>query len=54
MVSNVYVGKLDITGFDRTAVLDKLSFYDAIVVNAYFLLILATSFLVNKFLFYVL
>lgn len=48
-VDHVYVGELNVTGFDPTAVPDKFNSYDVAVVIAYFLLVLATGFYVSTF-----
>lgn len=52
-VDHVYVGELNVTGFDPTAVPDKFNSYDVAVVIAYFLLVLATGFYVSTFFFYI-
>lgn len=52
-VDHLYVGELNVTGFDPTAVPDKFNSYDVAVVIVYFLLVLATGFYVSTFLFYI-
>ena len=51
-VEHVYVGELNVTGFDPTAVPDKFNSYDVAVVISYFLLVLATGFYVSILIFF--